>query len=160
MDPGCNSSEIPEKFLFWGLVFHGRRVWEFTDASCKYETSCIYGCARTDLALLIDLCTFLFVKAHFFTTTKMCFCFLKFGCYYSWNVLSQGIQTHILFPSWSNFWVLNKFLWFSHRNTQLELVCVVTKKCHEGSPLFPVFGHTYLGYILGVQGRVSEKLKF
>ena len=36
VDPGCNS-EIPEKFLFWGLVFHGRCVWEFTDASCKYE---------------------------------------------------------------------------------------------------------------------------
>ena len=33
----------------------------------------------------------------------------------SWNVLSQGIGAHILFPSWSSFWVLkNKFLWFSH----------------------------------------------
>ena len=52
VDPGCNS-EIPEKCLFWGLVFHGRRVWEFTDASCKYETCCIYGCARTELKWLL-----------------------------------------------------------------------------------------------------------
>ena len=48
MDPRCNS-EIPERFLFWGLVFHGRRVWKFTDASCKYETSCIYGYAWTEI---------------------------------------------------------------------------------------------------------------
>ena len=27
----------------------------------------------------------------------------------------------------------------------VKLVCVVTKNCHEGSPLFSVFGHTYLG---------------
>ena len=46
VDPGCNS-DIPEKFLFWG---HGRHVSEFTGASCKYETSCIYGCARTDMS--------------------------------------------------------------------------------------------------------------
>ena len=50
VDPGCNS-EIPEKFLFWGLVFHGRRVWKLTDASCKYETSCIYGRARTEFEI-------------------------------------------------------------------------------------------------------------
>ena len=63
----------------------------------------------------------------FFTTkehlTKMCFYFLNLAVT-SWNVLSQGIQTHILFPSWSSFWVLkNKFLRFSHRNTPLRGYC-------------------------------------
>ena len=53
------------------------KLW-VKNESCTIPRNC-------DLALPIDLCTILCVKAHFFTTkehlTKMRFCFLKFGCY-------------------------------------------------------------------------------
>ena len=59
----------------------------------------------------------------------------------SWNVLSQGIGAHILFPSWSSFWVLkNKFLWFSHRNTQLSLYVWSQKIVTKGALYFQFLG--------------------
>ena len=64
----------------------------------------------------------------------------------SWNVLSQGIQTHILFPSWSSFWVLkNKILWFSHRNTQLSLYVWSQKIVTKGALYFQFLGISNLG---------------
>ena len=60
---------------------------------------------------------------------------------YSWNVLSQGIGAHILFPSWSSFWVLkNKFLWFFHRNTQLSLYVWSQKIVTKGALYFQFLG--------------------
>ena len=59
----------------------------------------------------------------------------------SWNVLSQGIGTHILFPSWSSFWVLkNKVLWFSHQNTQLSLYVWSQKIVRKGALYFQFLG--------------------
>ena len=52
-----------------------------------------------------------------------------------------GIGAHILFPSWSSFWVLkNKFLWFSHRNTQLSLYVWSQKIVTKGALYFQFLG--------------------
>ena len=93
-----------------------------------------------DLALPIDLCTILCVNAHFFTTKEhlqKCASVSWNLAVTSWNVLSQGIGAHILFPSWSSFWVLkNKFLWFSHRNTELSLYVWSQKIVTKGALYF------------------------
>ena len=142
---------VSDRKILWFLQNEGSTTWngeETVKLWVKHESWTIPR--NCDLALPIDLCTILCVKAHFFTTkerlTKMRFCFLKFG-YTSWNVLSQGIGAHILFPSWSSFWVLkNKFLWFSHRNTQLSLYVWSQKIVTKGALYFQFLGIPTCGY--------------
>ena len=84
----------------------------------------------------------------------------------SWNVLSQGIGAHILFPSWSSFWVLkNKFLWFSHRNTQLSLYVWSQKIVTKGALYFQFLGIPTIRFIGMKQlvwkvANILEKLRF
>ena len=75
---------VSDRKILWFPSKWGVKRWRNGEVVGKKTESWTIP-RNCDLALPIDLCTILCVKAHFFTTkehlTKMRFCFLKFGCY-------------------------------------------------------------------------------